>query len=257
MSKNTKQAKTSAAAKKTEVAITSEEEEDEILSTDDTAALIKSMAKQFMQFTKKMDSMDRQAELRAKTKIIDDLQSSYSALESKINTMEQYNRSYSVRILNIPVNNEEEKNPFLLRDKVYRLAFHPILVGAMADGEIPHVPTAGELIEMAHVLPGKAGAPKPVIARFRDRIFRTICLRHKKAHSPRLDMPGSESGGVAGAPGSGGGSSGGADGDRSARGGGGGSRSSELEVAVAILDLVAWESLPIPSMRTSRSSTSK
>ena len=234
--------------------VTSEEEEEET-DTDDTATLIKAMAAQFTQFNKKIDNMEAklttsleenkklQKELREKTKVIEDLQHSYSSLEIKLNTMEQYNRSWSVRILNIPLTNEEERNPFLVREKVYRLAFHPILVGAMADGVITYMPSAGELIEMAHILPGKAGSHKPIIARFRDRILRTICLRLKKAYAPRSDKPGGPStgsmerdsaaaGGV-GAVGGGGvtdvdsGAGGGGGGSRSggARGGGGGTRS--------------------------------
>jgi hypothetical protein len=71
------------------------------------------------------------------------------------------------------------------RDKVYDLAFLPILQGALESGEITSIPSAEELLEVAHVLPSKPGSMKPVIARFFSRHLRTLCLRRKKEFASR------------------------------------------------------------------------
>jgi hypothetical protein len=69
------------------------------------------------------------------------------------------------------------------RDKVYDLAFLPILQGALESSEITSTPSAEELLEVVHFLPSKPGSIKPVITRFFLRHFRTLCLRKKKEFS--------------------------------------------------------------------------
>jgi hypothetical protein len=120
------------------------------------------------------------ADLKVKDKTIEDLGSGYSNLVSRCNELEQYNRSWSVRIFNIPLTEEEEKDGTATRDKAYDLALLPILQGALESGEISTIPSAEELLEVAHVLPGKPGSNKPIIARFYNRGLRTLCLRRKK-----------------------------------------------------------------------------
>ncbi len=70
-----------------------------------------------------------------KDKIIADLQTSIYNLENKSNNMEQYNKAWSVRVLNIPLTYAEEKDPLKLRKQVFSLAFLPILQGAFQRGE--------------------------------------------------------------------------------------------------------------------------
>ena len=233
-----------AAKKLIEVA---ESSDDESSASEDNSAILKSLADQFALFNSKMDKMEAklsdsleanrklQNELREKTKVIEDLQSSYSGLENKLNNMEQYNRSWSVRISNVPLSNEEEKSPILLREKVYQLVFLPILSGAVASGELPCIPLACDLLEMVHILPSKPGTHKPIIVRFRDRILRSTCLRLKKSFATRsggvglavVGEPGVEPGGSRGS-GSGGARGGGGGSRSSVGGGGGGSRPGEL-----------------------------
>jgi hypothetical protein len=236
MSAKSKQAPAKAAAatvskkKATEVAESSGDES----GSEDSNSLLKSLAAQFALFSTQMSKMEAKLsaslednkklriELKEKTKIIDDLQSSYAGLEAKLNNMEQYNRSWSVRISGVPLTNEEERNPSLLRAKVHQLVFLPILTGAMEAGELDCIPSACDLLEMVHVLPSKPGTHKPIIARFRDRILRSTCLRLKKLYAPRIK--GSSGGNDAASRGraaAGGVADGG---DSGARGGGGGSR---------------------------------
>jgi uncharacterized protein YoxC len=137
-----------------------------------------------------------QAEIQAKDKALDDLSSSYTNLVSRCNELEQYSRSWSVRVFNIPLSDEEEKDGTTTKEKTYELAFLPILQGALESGEISAIPSAEELLETAHVLPGKPGSIKPVIARFYNRGLRTLCLRRKRdfaIKTPRGPATGSRS----------------------------------------------------------------
>jgi hypothetical protein len=225
-------AATSTKKKVTEVTESSGDES----SPEDSNTILKALAAQIALFSAKMDKMDAkltasleankklQAELKEKTKIIDDLQTSYAGLEVKLNNMEQYNRSWSVRISNVPLTSEEERSPNLMREKIHKLVFLPILTGAKEAGELVSIPTASDLLEMVHVLPSKPGINKPIIARFRDRILRSTCLRLKKLYAPRSSDGGGGNKNLA--AGGGGAGSGGGNGGGEVRGGGGGSRSS-------------------------------
>lgn len=185
----------------------SSDNESESLESASSISILKSLAAKFTKFEIKIDKMEAQlsaaladnkklkAELVEKGKVIEEMQKSYSNLELKINSLEQYNRAWSVRVTNIPLTNEEEKSPLLLREKVYKLAFRPILEGAIEAGKIHNIPAASELLELAHVLPGKPGQHKPIIARFRDRILKTICLRLKKTYATRSTGQANGSGG--------------------------------------------------------------
>jgi Spy/CpxP family protein refolding chaperone len=196
---------------------------------EDAIKLLKSLATQFAGFAtklgvieelnSKMDALENslrtsrdenkklQADLVEKVQTISSLQAGYAALEGKLNDLEQYNRQWSVRVNNIPLTSDEENNTAAIREKVYELAFRPILQGAVDAGELADLPEAEDLLELAHTLPGKQGQNKPIITRFRDRNLRSLCLRLKKAHAPRTaergpttraGATGSVSGGVSG-----------------------------------------------------------
>ncbi len=51
-------------------------------------------------------------------------------LEVRLNNLEQHHRGWSARFLNIPVSEEEERNPDTVIERVYNLALLPILHGA-------------------------------------------------------------------------------------------------------------------------------
>lgn len=100
--------------------------------------------------------------------------------------MDQYNRSWSVRIMNLQLQPEEEEDPFELVDAVYNKVFLPILKGALDQKSIKKIPTCEQLLERAHVLPAtKTGTIKPIICRFFNRDYRAICFRFKKEYATR------------------------------------------------------------------------
>jgi hypothetical protein len=57
-------------------------------------------------------------------------------LKLHINSLEQHNRAWSVRIMGLPLSPTEEKSSVLVRDKVYKSVILPILEGAAAEGDL-------------------------------------------------------------------------------------------------------------------------
>ena len=116
------------------------------------------------------------------------------ALELKINSLEQYNRSWSIRVNGLALTSEEEKCAETVKRKVYNSLLLPILNGAVDSGDLEEVPTVDSLLENAHVLPSKDG-PKPVIVRFFVRGMKGLVFRHRKEFAPKAapttaDRPG-------------------------------------------------------------------
>ena len=104
---------------------------------------------------------------------------------NSLNEREQYARSWSMQILNIPVPSDNESDTRCVMQAVYDNLIHPILEGARVKGDILHVPDCETLLETAHILPGKGDGHKPVIARFFSRYWRSLVFRNRKEFSPR------------------------------------------------------------------------
>jgi hypothetical protein len=114
-------------------------------------------------------------------------QASISSIQANQVNMDQYNRSWSVRILELQLSPEEEANPFRLAETVYNKVFLPILSGALSEDLIPRIPPCEQLLERAHVLPAsKAGSVKPIICRFFNRDYKAICFRLKKKYASKI-----------------------------------------------------------------------
>ena len=106
-------------------------------------------------------------------------------LRNSLNEREQYARSWSMRILNIPVHKDNESDTRHVMQAVYDHLIQPILEGVRANGDIGNVPDCDALLETAHILPGKGDGPKPVIARFYSRYWRNLVFRNRKDFAPR------------------------------------------------------------------------
>jgi len=105
----------------------------------------------------------------------------------KQNNLEQYNRSWSIRLAGIPIPHEESNNPILTMRHVYDQALLPILKGAVAKGLLQNIPPCEQLLETAHILPGKNDSkPKPIIARFYSRNMRAMMFQLKKEFAPKM-----------------------------------------------------------------------
>lgn len=105
-------------------------------------------------------------------------------LRTSLDGVERHQRSWSIRVHNIPLDDAEERDPALTMRKVYDLLLHPILVGARERGALRAVPDCDQLLETAHVLPGRPGSAKPIIVRFAKRPLRAICFRYRKEFAP-------------------------------------------------------------------------
>jgi len=142
--------------------------------------MLKGMSGQITSLNQKMEKMDSiESEVKSLKVLITDLKSENQQLKS------EYNRSWSARALNIPLTSEEEANNYIVADKVYKLLLLPILQGAVEREILPSVPTVDQLLELAHVLPGKPGQPKPIIMRFLNRNVKDIIFSLKKFYAPR------------------------------------------------------------------------
>ena len=85
----------------------------------------------------------------------------------KMNSLEQYNRSWSIRINGLAVTSEEEKDSDLVKRKVYDNLLLPILQGAVEQGDLTDVPPVERVLEAAHVLPvARDAKTKPIITRY-------------------------------------------------------------------------------------------
>lgn len=131
-----------------------------------------------------IDNTTMKGKIQERDETIKKLNITINHLESSVNRIDQYNRSWSVRIFNINLTESEESNPIICKKKAYNV-FLPMLEAAAKEGLLATVPTPDQLLEVAHVLPGKAGQPKPMICRFLNRDTRSICFRLKKDHAAR------------------------------------------------------------------------
>ncbi len=82
-------------------------------AVDEIKSTITSMETRFVALETKLvlslaENKQLKEDLLIKNKAIEDLQSGYAGLESKLNDMEQYHRAWSVRIQNVPLSDGEE-----------------------------------------------------------------------------------------------------------------------------------------------------
>jgi hypothetical protein len=115
-------------------------------------------------------------------------------LKNVINDRETHARSWSIRITNLPLPAGQESNNKVVMDTVYQELVLPILEGARSSGDINTIPACEQLIEIAHILPGR-GTHKPVIVRFLSRYWRSLLFKHRREHAPREVAPTSSTSG--------------------------------------------------------------
>jgi hypothetical protein len=105
-------------------------------------------------------------------------------LRNELNERELHARSWSIRVVNLPLPEGRETDNRVVMETVYKELVVPILEGARASGEVQDIPSCDNIIEVAHILPGKT-AKKPVIVRFHSRYWRSLLFKHRKEHAPR------------------------------------------------------------------------
>jgi hypothetical protein len=105
-------------------------------------------------------------------------------LRNEINDRELHARSWSIRVNNISVPQDQETDNRKVMMTVYKELVAPILAGAKEKGDIAVIPSCDDLIEVAHILPGK-NTRKPIIVRFFSRYWRSLLFKHRKDCAPR------------------------------------------------------------------------
>jgi hypothetical protein len=133
----------------------------------------------------KQENKSLKAELALKEKQLSDMQSAINQQGVRLNHMDQHHRNWSARVLNVPLTEEEEQDADAVVQKVYNLVLLPILNGAKNARQLRTIPSADQLLEVAHVLPGKPGSPKPIIMRFYSRTLKAVCFRFRREFAPR------------------------------------------------------------------------
>ena len=140
-----------------------------------------------------VENRELKAAVKSKDEQLNDMQKHINGVEERLNSLEQHHRGWGARVLNIPLTDEEEADSQLTVKKVFDLALRPIFEGAVTRGKLRAVPEAEQVLEMAHVLPGKPGTHKPIIMRFFSRQLRNLCFQLKRDFAPREQAHGSSS----------------------------------------------------------------
>lgn len=159
----------------------------------DVAARLEELTRTVASFAQRFDTLEgllkeTKQENTVLKQTLEDRDRELFKLRDRLNDLEQYGRGWSVRILGLPIPEEEASSPELVMQHVYNKALLPILQGAREKGTLATIPTAEELLETAHILPAKPDTINPIIARFYTRNLRNLVLRLKRDHAPRLPV---------------------------------------------------------------------
>lgn len=117
-------------------------------------------------------------------------------LRDKLNDLEQYGRNWSVRILGLPIPQNEAQDPLKVMQHVFDRVLLPIFEGALSRREIMSIPDVRDILETAHILPAKPDSVNTIIARFYSRNIRSMVFRLKKDFAPRQPAEGRHNGGL-------------------------------------------------------------
>ena len=118
----------------------------------------------------------------------EELQGSYSEvsnLKNKLNNLEQYQRSWSIRVAGLAIPTADENDSNKVKHHLYEKFLKPILAGAVQQMILPSLPLCDEILERAHILPAKDNAVKSIIARFYCRDMRALCFMLRKEFAPK------------------------------------------------------------------------
>jgi len=173
--------------------------------TADLAERLEEIQKTLSSYDKRFDKLENllaesQKENKELRKTLQDRDAEVLRLNQKLNDLEQYGRSWSIRVLNLPIPSKDSTDPLSVMEHVHAKVLTPIFKGAVEKGLLTSIPPALEVLETAHILPSKPNSTPAIICRFYSRNMRALVFRLKKECAPRL--PGT-SGNGAGAKGNG------------------------------------------------------
>jgi hypothetical protein len=119
------------------------------------------------------------------------LSSEVKQLKEIVNHREQVARSLCVRIINLPMSEDEIHGPepaVATAKLVYERVIHPLLVAAKAKTKIASVPALQNTVVKAYRLskPSAASPSPPIVAHLISANIKTICFIMKKEALPKL-----------------------------------------------------------------------
>ncbi len=149
--------------------------------------LTKQQEEKFEKLEKMLEESRKEVDTLKTT--VETLNETVAALKTKVFDLEHHSRLYSIRAFNIEIDGNSADTTHVT-EQLYTKALLPILRGAVSCGRLKSIPDCDSIIEIAHVLPGKEGKPKPIICRFYSRRIRTLILQCRKEYAPRANTPG-------------------------------------------------------------------
>ncbi len=85
-----------------------------------------------------------------------------TTIKQKANDQEQYIRSWSIRVLDLPIPRDlDSSDTSVVMDQVFNQVLAPIMRGAVSKDLLPSMPTLTQILETAHILPSKPGQTPP------------------------------------------------------------------------------------------------
>jgi hypothetical protein len=110
-------------------------------------------------------------------------------IRERMNDQEQYNRSWSIRVLNLSIPQEDSTDPLKVMQHLYDKILLPIFQGALEQGLLQQIPPISQVLETAHILPAKPNTINPIIARFFSRNIRALVFRLKISPPAKIPLP--------------------------------------------------------------------
>jgi len=130
-----------------------------------------------------------QAENSALRAAMDEKENEIAGLKKKANENEQYMRSWSIRILDLPVPKDQDaSDPDVIMRLVYNKILLPIFEGAVSRKMLAVIPSYLAVLETAHILPSQPDQTPPIIARFYSRNIKSMVFRLKRDFAPKQQL---------------------------------------------------------------------
>jgi len=113
-----------------------------------------------------------------------------TTIRQRANDQEQYIRSWSIRVLDLPIpQGQDSSDNTIVMKAVYSQVLLPIFRGAAQKGLMPGIPAWDQVLETAHILPSKPGQTPPIIARFYSRNIKALVFKLKREFATRVADP--------------------------------------------------------------------
>ena len=113
--------------------------------------------------------------------------SDISSIKTHLNSIEQNQRSHSIRVFNLEVDFATNNTSVLLANFLYDNWLGPILDTAINEKFISSKPGPLDLIDTCHPLPALPDKVPAILVRLRSKILKEALMRHKKLFFSSLD----------------------------------------------------------------------